>query len=63
MGRGKIQIKRIENMTNRQVTYSKRKKGIIKKAQEISVLCDTQVSLVIFSSAGNMGEFCSPKTT
>nr|BAC80251.1 MADS-box transcription factor [Houttuynia cordata] len=62
MGRGKIQIKRIENVNNRQVTYSKRKRGIIKKAQEISVLCDAHVSLVIFSTSGNMGVFCSPQT-
>ncbi|XP_068645486.1 agamous-like MADS-box protein MADS9 isoform X1 [Aristolochia californica] len=63
MGRGKIEIKRIENSTNRQVTYSKRRGGIMKKAREISVLCDAQVSLVIFSSTGKMSEFCSPSTT
>ncbi|KAJ6939239.1 PISTILLATA [Populus alba x Populus x berolinensis] len=43
MGRGKIDIKRIENSSNRQVTYSKRRSGIIKKAKEITVLCDAQV--------------------
>ncbi|KAL9394521.1 hypothetical protein Peur_013806 [Populus x canadensis] len=63
MGRGKIEIKRIENASNRQVTYSKRKNGIIKKAKEISVLCDAQVSLVIFASSGRMHEYCSPSTT
>ncbi|GMH21597.1 hypothetical protein Nepgr_023439 [Nepenthes gracilis] len=42
MGRGKIEIKRIENSSNRQVTYSKRRNGIIKKAKEISVLCDAK---------------------
>uniref|UniRef100_A0A803LHI1 Uncharacterized protein n=1 Tax=Chenopodium quinoa TaxID=63459 RepID=A0A803LHI1_CHEQI len=42
MGRGKIEIKRIENTTNRQVTYSKRRNGIIKKASEITVLCDAK---------------------
>ncbi|EHA8591311.1 MADS-box transcription factor 2 [Cocos nucifera] len=56
MGRGKIEIKRIENSTNRQVTFSKRRNGIIKKAREISVLCDSQVSVVIFSSSGKMSE-------
>nr|GFA85211.1 floral homeotic protein PMADS 2-like [Tanacetum cinerariifolium] len=50
MGRGKIEIKRIENTSNRQVTYSKRKNGIIKKAKEITVLCDANVSLVIYGS-------------
>ncbi|KAJ7965500.1 MADS-box transcription factor [Quillaja saponaria] len=63
MGRGKIEIKRIENSSNRQVTYSKRRNGILKKAKEISVLCDAKVSLVIFASSGKMHEFCSPSTT
>ncbi|KAK8448205.1 hypothetical protein SEVIR_8G245725v4 [Setaria viridis] len=48
MGRGKIEIKRIENSTNRQVTFSKRRNGILKKAREISVLCDAKVGIVIF---------------
>ncbi|GAB2289808.1 Agamous-like MADS-box protein mads9 [Dionaea muscipula] len=63
MGRGKIEIKRIENSNNRHVTYSKRKSGIIKKAKEITVLCDAKVSLVIFASSGKMHEYCSPSTT
>ncbi|KAJ8762833.1 hypothetical protein K2173_022962 [Erythroxylum novogranatense] len=63
MGRGKIEIKRIENLSNRQVTYSKRRNGIMKKAKEITVLCDAQVSLVIFASSGKMHEYCSPSTT
>nr|AFP17800.1 transcription factor PI [Hedyosmum orientale] len=63
MGRGKIEIKRIENSTNRQVTYSKRRNGLIKKAREIGVLCDSKISLIIFSSTGKMSEFISPSTT
>ncbi|KAL8166128.1 hypothetical protein V2J09_007627 [Rumex salicifolius] len=63
MGRGKIEIKRIENSNNRQVTYSKRRAGIIKKAKEITVLCDAKVSLVIIGSSGKMHEFCSPNTS
>ncbi|KZV28337.1 floral homeotic protein PMADS 2 [Dorcoceras hygrometricum] len=63
MGRGKIEIKRIENSSNRQVTYSKRRNGIIKKAKEIAVLCDSQVSVIIFSTSGKMHEFCSPAIT
>ncbi|XP_059630222.1 agamous-like MADS-box protein MADS9 [Cornus florida] len=62
MGRGKIEIKRIENPSNRQVTYSKRRNGIMKKAKEITVLCDAHVSLVIFASSGKMHEYCSPST-
>nr|ADJ67234.1 MADS box transcription factor 5 [Oncidium hybrid cultivar] len=62
MGRGKIEIKKIENPTNRQVTYSKRRVGILKKAKELTVLCDTQVSLIMFSSTGKLADYCSPST-
>ncbi|XP_057249571.1 floral homeotic protein PMADS 2 [Beta vulgaris subsp. vulgaris] len=63
MGRGKIEIKRIENSTNRQVTYSKRRNGLIKKATEITVLCDAKVSVVIFANNGKMHAYNSPSTT
>ncbi|XP_055831340.1 floral homeotic protein PMADS 2 [Solanum dulcamara] len=63
MGRGKIEIKRIENSNNRQVTYSKRRNGIIKKAKEITVLCEAKVSLIIFGASGKIHEYCSPSTT
>ncbi|KAK6925139.1 Transcription factor, MADS-box [Dillenia turbinata] len=43
MGRGRVQLKRIENKINRQVTFSKRRAGLLKKAHEISVLCDAEV--------------------
>ncbi|EHA8586726.1 KDEF1 [Cocos nucifera] len=59
MGRGKIEIKKIENPTNRQVTYSKRRTGIMKKAKELTVLCDAEVSLIMFSSTGKFSEYCS----
>ena len=63
MGRGKIEIKRIENQTNRQVTYSKRRNGIFKKAQELTVLCDAKVSIIMFSSTGKFHEYTSPSIT
>ncbi|KAK3135526.1 hypothetical protein QOZ80_5BG0419990 [Eleusine coracana subsp. coracana] len=63
MGRGKIEIKRIENSTNRQVTFSKRRAGIVKKAREIGVLCDAEVGVVIFSSAEKLYDYCTPRTT
>ncbi|KAG4922344.1 hypothetical protein JHK82_051315 [Glycine max] len=52
MGRGKVELKRIENKINRQVTFSKRRNGLVKKAKELSVLCDAEVALVIFSARG-----------
>ncbi|KAK1278438.1 MADS-box protein GGM13 [Acorus gramineus] len=60
MGRGKIQIRRIENATNRQVTFSKRRTGLLKKAHELGILCDAQLGLIIFSSTGKMFEYSNP---
>ncbi|KAK6156794.1 hypothetical protein DH2020_011042 [Rehmannia glutinosa] len=42
MVRQKIQIKKIDNLTARQVTFSKRRRGLFKKAQELSTLCDAE---------------------
>ncbi|XXG65692.1 hypothetical protein AAC387_Pa05g3323 [Persea americana] len=63
MGRGKIEIKRIENATNRQVTFSKRRGGLLKKAHELAVLCDAQLGVIIFSSSGKMFEYSSPQSS
>ncbi|CAN7024417.1 unnamed protein product [Brassica oleracea var. botrytis] len=57
MGRGRVQLKRIENKINRQVTFSKRRSGLLKKAHEISVLCDAEVALVVFSSKDKLFEY------
>ncbi|KAI4368505.1 hypothetical protein MLD38_017056 [Melastoma candidum] len=59
MGRRKVVMKRIENNSSRQVTFSKRRGGLIKKARELSILCDVQVALLVFSSRGKLYEFCS----
>ncbi|KAF5450101.1 hypothetical protein F2P56_030477 [Juglans regia] len=59
MGRGKIPIRRIENQTTRQVTFSKRRSGLLKKTHELSVLCDAQIGLIIFSSTGKMCQYCT----
>ena len=50
MGRGKTVIRRIDNSTSRQVTFCKRRNGLLKKAKELSILCDAEVGLIIFSS-------------
>ncbi|PRQ30048.1 putative transcription factor MADS-MIKC family [Rosa chinensis] len=63
MGRGKIHISRIENRTTRQVTFAKRRAGLLKKTHELSVLCDVQIGLVIFSSTGKMFQYCSDSTS
>ncbi|MED6106531.1 Agamous-like MADS-box protein agl21 [Stylosanthes scabra] len=59
MGRGKIAIRRIDNTTNRQVTFSKRRTGLMKKAKELSILCDAQIALIVFSCTGKLYEFSS----
>ncbi|GMJ02692.1 APETALA 3 [Hibiscus trionum] len=63
MARGKIQIKLIENTTNRQVTYSKRRNGLFKKANELTVLCDARLSIIMLSTTGKLHEFVSPSTS
>ncbi len=59
MGWGKIEIKRIENPTSKQVTFSNRHSGLLKKAHELVVLCDAEVALVIFSSTWKLFKFAS----
>ncbi|XP_010044832.3 MADS-box protein FLOWERING LOCUS C [Eucalyptus grandis] len=59
MGRKKLVLKRIENNSSRQVTFSKRRNGLIKKARELAILCDVEVSLLVFSSRGKPYVFCS----
>ncbi|XP_011027705.1 PREDICTED: agamous-like MADS-box protein AGL11 [Populus euphratica] len=61
MGRVKLEIKRIENNTNRQVTFSKRRNGLIKKAYELSVLCDIDIALIMFSPSGRLSHFSGKK--
>ncbi|XP_022941776.1 MADS-box transcription factor ANR1-like isoform X3 [Cucurbita moschata] len=57
MGRGKIVIRRIDNSTSRQVTFSKRRNGLLKKARELSILCDAEVGLIVFSSTGKLYDY------
>ena len=59
MGRKKVELKRIENKSSRQVTFSKRRNGLFKKARELSVLCDVQVAILVFSSCDKLYEFSS----
>ncbi|XP_028182952.1 MADS-box transcription factor 17-like isoform X3 [Glycine soja] len=59
MGRGKVVLERIQNKINRQVTFSKRRNGLLKKAFELSVLCDAEIALVIFSSRGKLFQYSS----
>jgi hypothetical protein len=53
------EIRRIESSAARQVTFSKRRRGLFKKAEELAVLCDADVALVVFSSTGKLSQFAS----
>ncbi|KAL0978000.1 hypothetical protein UPYG_G00164510 [Umbra pygmaea] len=59
MGRKKIQISRITDERNRQVTFMKRKFGLMKKAYELSVLCDCEIALIIFNSSNKLFQYAS----
>ncbi|KAI3877797.1 hypothetical protein MKW92_013412 [Papaver armeniacum] len=63
MVRGKTVMRRIENTTSRQVTFSKRRNGLLKKAHELSVLCDAEIALIVFSPTGKLYEFSSSSTS
>ncbi|KAI7867993.1 hypothetical protein BDF14DRAFT_1725587 [Spinellus fusiger] len=59
MGRKKIKIQPITDDRNRQVTFLKRKHGLMKKAYELSVLCDCEVALIIFNTNGKLVQYAS----
>ena len=59
MGRGKTQMKLIEDRTSRRVAFSKRRSGLHRKAFQLSVLCDAEVALIVFSPGGRLYEFAN----
>jgi hypothetical protein len=59
MGRKKIQIQPIKEDRSRQVTFLKRRNGLMKKAYELSILCDCEVALVIMTSTNKTIQYSS----
>ena len=59
MGRNKIKIEKITDERSRNVTLYKRKKGLLKKAMELSLLCGVKVFLLICESPKKMTQYCS----
>jgi hypothetical protein len=59
-GRRKIEMKKMSNQSNLQVTFSKRRSGIFKKASELSTLCGVDLALVVFSPSGKPFSFGHP---
>ncbi|XP_047324422.1 agamous-like MADS-box protein AGL12 [Impatiens glandulifera] len=62
MARGKVQMKRIENPVHRQVTFCKRRTGLLKKAKELSILCDAEIGILIYSAHGKLYELATNGT-
>src|SRR3989338_6267241 len=61
LGRRRVPIKFITDRNRRQISFSKRKAGIMKKAFELSILTGTEVLLLITSETGHVYTFASPK--
>ncbi|CAF2122183.1 hypothetical protein BRARA_C01525 [Brassica rapa] len=59
MGRKKLEIKRIEKNSSRQVTFCKRRNGLIEKARQLSVLCEASVGLLVVSASDKLYSFSS----
>ncbi|CAN6972150.1 unnamed protein product, partial [Brassica rapa subsp. trilocularis] len=63
MGRVKLKIKKLENTNGRQATFAKRKNGILKKANELSILCDIDLILLMFSPGGKASLCCGRRSS
>ncbi|EPS64141.1 hypothetical protein M569_10640, partial [Genlisea aurea] len=60
LGRRKIEIRKIEKKQNRQVTFTKRRMGLFRKASEIGVLCGAEMAILVRSPAGKIFAFGNP---
>ncbi|CAI0451926.1 unnamed protein product [Linum tenue] len=60
MGRRKIEMKMVTDRSCRQVTFSKRRTGLFKKANELATLCAVQIAIIVFSPGGKPFSFGNP---
>ncbi|XP_019433628.1 PREDICTED: agamous-like MADS-box protein AGL29 [Lupinus angustifolius] len=60
MGRRKIEIKLVKDNNTRQVTFSKRRTGLFKKANELSILCGVEIAIIVFSPGNRPYSFGHP---
>ncbi|KAK6912354.1 Transcription factor, MADS-box [Dillenia turbinata] len=60
LGRQKIEIAKIEKKNHLQVTFSKRRSGLFKKAGELCTLCGVEVVIIVFSPAEKAFSFGHP---
>ncbi|EFH43266.1 hypothetical protein ARALYDRAFT_328110 [Arabidopsis lyrata subsp. lyrata] len=59
-GRQKIEMKKMKNESNLQVTFSKRSFGLFKKASELCTLCGAEILMIVFSPGGKVFSFGHP---
>ncbi|XP_009601691.1 agamous-like MADS-box protein AGL62 [Nicotiana tomentosiformis] len=59
-GRQKVDMVKMQNQSNLQVTFSKRRAGLFKKASELCTLCGAEVALVVFSPGKKVYSFGHP---
>ncbi|KAL5075083.1 hypothetical protein RYX36_014067 [Vicia faba] len=59
-GRQKIEMKKMSNESNLQVTFSRRRSGLFKKVSELCTLCDAQIAFVVFSPSKKVFSFGHP---
>ncbi|KAK2966497.1 hypothetical protein RJ640_019026 [Escallonia rubra] len=60
MGRPKVKLERIEDKTQQIITFSKRRKELFQKAEELSILCDAEVGVLVFSPGKKPFTFGQP---
>ncbi|KAI4387698.1 hypothetical protein MLD38_000110 [Melastoma candidum] len=61
MGRGKLALELIAKEKSRRVTFEKRKKGLMKKAHEFSVLCGVDTCMIIYPDRTSEPEVWPPE--
>ncbi|KAK4344182.1 hypothetical protein RND71_037276 [Anisodus tanguticus] len=61
-GRRKIPMRKIEKQEDRYATFSKRRKGLYKKASELVAECDVDIGIILFSPTGKPFSFFHPTT-
>ncbi|KAK2439400.1 hypothetical protein P8452_34885 [Trifolium repens] len=62
MGRGKISMELIQNEKSRKLTFQKRKNGLLKKVNELSILCDVDVCVIFYASNFEGHGYDEPET-
>ncbi|XVF00646.1 hypothetical protein REPUB_Repub04eG0019000 [Reevesia pubescens] len=61
LGRQKVEMVKMKNDSNLQVTFSKRRSGLFKKASELCTLCGTEIGIVVFSPGKKVFSFGHPE--